>query len=457
MSVNWTRDAAAHLHRRAGFGGTPAEIDALYARGLEGAVSFLLDYDAIDLTAYEAALAARNYNLGRVTGLQQWFMDRMAFSPRPLEEKLTYFWNLHWTSGISKVKGEALMLAQNRTQRQNAAGKFDDLVLAMSQDPAMLVWLDNWTNKVGRPNENYARELMELFTLGIGNYTQEDVTELARAFTGWTVANYNRATNYDAATFLDRASDHDGGAKTILGSTGNWDGYDAIGIIVNRMDAAGSVPGRFLGAKLWSFFAGTPASPEATDALQQVYVASGHSIREVVRAILLRDELYAPEAVKAWVRSPVEFAVAAVRMLGGASDFSTPANALPGMGQVLFNPSDAKGWDWGMSWVNTGSLFARASLANTLASNRGSTGTRFDPGAVLGGQDASTAAKVVDLFADLLNVADAPADLRAAWIDYMNRNDDGSLGAWTNTPASVDKKVRGLVHVMLTCPDFQLA
>lgn len=457
MSVNWTRDAAAHLHRRAGFGGTPAEIDALYALGLEGAVSFLLDYDTIDLAAYESALTARSYNLSRVTGLQQWFMDRMAFSPRPLQEKLTYFWNLHWTSGVAKVKGEALMLAQNQTQRQYAAGKFDDLVLRMSQDPAMLVWLDNATNKVGKPNENYAREVMELFTLGIGNYTQQDVTELARAFTGWTVANYNRATNYDQATFLDRASDHDGGTKTILGQTGNWDGYDAIGILVDRTDAAGSVPGRFLGAKLWSFFAGYPAAPDLVDALQQVYTASGHSIRELVRAILLREELYAPEAINAWVRSPVEFAVASVRMLGGASDFSTPANSLSGMGQVLFNPSDAKGWDWGMSWVNTGSLFARATLANTLASNRGSTGTRFDPDAVLAGQDASTGAKVVDILADRLNVADAPAELRTAWIDYMNRNDDGSLGAWTNTSANVDKKVRGLVHVMLTCPDFQLA
>jgi uncharacterized protein (DUF1800 family) len=457
MSVNWNRDAAAHLYRRAGFGGTPSEIDALFALGLEGAVSFLLDYDAIDLGAYEAALAARNYNLTRVTGLQQWFLDRMAFSPRPLEEKLTYFWNLHWTSGVSKVKGETLMLNQNRTQRQYAAGNFDDLVLQMSQDPAMLVWLDNATNKVGKPNENYARELMELFTLGIGNYTQQDVTELARAFTGWTVANYNRATNYDQATFLDRASDHDGGTKTILGQTGNWDGYDAIGILVNRTDGAGAVPGRFLGGKLWSYFAGTDAPAEVVDALQQVYTSSGHSIRELVRAVLLREELYAPDAIKAWVRSPAEFSVAAVRMLGGTSDFSTPANALAGMGQILFNPSDAKGWDWGMSWINTGSLFARAALANTLASNRGATGTRFDPGALLSGQDASTAAKVVDILADRLNVADAPSELRSAWIDYMNRNDDGSLGAWTNTPSNVDKKVRGIVHVMLTCPDFQLA
>lgn len=143
MAINWTRDAAAHLLRRAGFGGTPSEIDDFYARGLAGAVSRLVDYGAIDTAAYEQALAAKNYNLTNVRGLQQWFLDRMAFSPRPLEEKMTYFWNLHWTSGISKVRGVTLMHNQNKTERQYALGKFDDLVVKISQDPAMLVWLDN--------------------------------------------------------------------------------------------------------------------------------------------------------------------------------------------------------------------------------------------------------------------------------------------------------------------------
>src|SRR5262245_31561959 len=213
MSGTWTRDAAAHLYRRAGFGGTPSEIDALYARGLGGAVSWFVDYESIDRSAYETALAARNYNLERLTGLQQWFLDRMAFSPRPLEEQMTYFWNLHWTSGLSKVKGKKLILDQNATERRYALGRFDDLVLAISQDPAMLVWLDNATNRAGRPNENYARELMELFTLGIGHYTQTDVTEVARALTGWTVQNYSRAPNSDAATFDDRADFHDAGVQ----------------------------------------------------------------------------------------------------------------------------------------------------------------------------------------------------------------------------------------------------
>src|SRR6185295_309452 len=139
-SFQWTRDAAAHLLRRAAFGGTPAEIDALYAMGPDGAVSHLVDYEGIDGSAYEAALAGRGYNLASLRGLQQWFLDRMANSPRRLEEKMTYFWNLHWTSGIAKVRGVTLMSNQNKTQRQHAVGKFDDIVVKMSQDPAMLVW-----------------------------------------------------------------------------------------------------------------------------------------------------------------------------------------------------------------------------------------------------------------------------------------------------------------------------
>ena len=457
MAIPWTRDAAAHLYRRAGFGGTPAEIDALYARGLEGAVAWLVDYDSVPIDDYESALASRGYDLQRTTGLQQWFLDRMAFSPRPLQERMTYFWNLHWTSGIAKVKGETLIYNQNQTERRLAMARFDDLVTAISQDPAMLVWLDNATNRVGRPNENYARELMELFTLGVGNYSQTDVTEVARALTGWTVANYNKATQFDAATFTVRSDFHDAGSKTILGQTGNFDGNDAIRIVLEHADADGSVSGRFIGAKLWSFFAGRAAEDYVVAALRDAYVSSGRSIREVVRAILLHPDFWDAHARGAWVRSPAEFAVAAVRMLEAQSDFSGPANALAGMGQSLFNPSDAKGWDWGAAWLNTGALFARASLANTLASNRGSAGSRFDAAALLAGVDASTAEAVVDAIAARLNLGRAGADVREAWIAYLEANDDGSRGGWVNDAAHVDEKVRGLVHVMLSGPGFQIA
>lgn len=459
-AVNWTRDAAAHLLRRAGFGGTPAEIDDLYGRGLTGAVSRLIDYDGIDKTAYETALAARSYNLLTTRGLQQWVLDRMAFSPRRLEEKMTYFWNLHWTSGIAKVQGVTLMLNQNQTMRQYAVGKFDDLAVKISQDPAMLVWLDNWLSRPQHANENYARELMELFTVGVeSGYTQTDVTMVARALCGWTLTpgSYTNSNNYNGATFFDDPARHDNGSKTILGQTGNWNGTDAIAIILNWSDAGGSVSGRFLTAKLWTFFAYANPPDAVVDQLTAVWTSSGRSIREVLRTLFTMPEFYEQHTRKKWVRSPAEYSVAAIRMLEGQSDFSAPANSLTGMGQVLFNPSDAKGPDWGLDWMNTGTLFARANFVNTLCTNRGSTGTRFDPNALLSGHDASTADKVVDLLAGRLNVTDAPPATRLAWIDYMNRDDAGNRVTWTNTPASVDKKVRGLVHLMVTSPAFHLA
>jgi len=456
-AVNWTRDAAAHLLRRAGFGGTPAEIDDLYARGLEGAVSRLVDYEAIDLTAYEQGLTAKNYNLTNNRGIQQWFLDRMGFSPRPLEEKMTYFWNLHWTSGISKVRGVTLIHNQNKTERQYAVGRFDDLVVKISQDPAMLVWLDNSLNRAGRPNENYARELMELFCLGIGHYSENDVREVARALTGWTVQNYRQMDQYNSATFLDNPAFHDNGVKTILGQTGNWNGYDAIRLILELTDSEGSVSGRFIGAKLWSFFAYEYPPQHVVHELRDAYVASNRSIREVVRRIFLHPEFYEAHTRKTWVRSPVEYAVASVRMVEATSDFATPTNSLAGMGQVLFNPEDAKGWDWGTAWMNTGTLFARSTMVNTMCTNRGSSGTRFDAARLLAGRDASTADKVVDILAERLNVNDVSSKIRLSWIEYMNASDDGSRGTWTNTTANVDKKVRGLAHIMLTSPAFHLA
>lgn len=457
MTVDWTREAAAHLFRRAGFGGTPAEIDDLYGRGLEGAVSSLVDYDSVSLATYEASLAAKNYNLTTIRGVQQWFLDRMAFSPRPLEEKMTYFWNLHWTSGISKVQGVTLIHNQNKTERQYAVARFDDLVLKISQDPAMLVWLDNWLNRAGRPNENYGRELMELYTLGIGHYSETDVREAARALTGWSVQNYRRDDNYNGATFFDNAGTHDNGAKTILGQTGNWNGADAIRIILDHADSEGSVSGRFIGAKLWAFLAYENPPQHVVEELRDAYVSSDHSIREVVRRILLHPEFYEAHTRKTWVRSPVEYAVAAIRLTEATSDFDVATRQLGTMGQILFNPEDAKGWEWGESWMNTGTLFARATMVNTICTNRGATGTRFDPSRLLSGRDASTADDVVNILADRFNVADVSSRVRAAWVEYMHANDDGSRGTWTNTPANVDKKVRGLVHLMLTSPAFHLA
>ena len=258
MSVNWTRESAAHLLRRAGFGGTPAEIDALYARGLEGAVSYLVDYDGIDVSAYEASLAAKRYNLQRVSGLQQWFMDRMAFSPRPLEEKMTYFWNLHWTSGIAKVRGATLLLNQNQTERQSRGGQVRRSRRRHLAGPRHA----RLARQRHKPRRSAERELRP----------RADGALLPRHR---PLRRGGRARSRTGADRMDRRQlqprhrlqrrhlrrtarqFHDEGSKTILGHTGNFDGYDAIDIILNHTDSEGSVSGRFLGSKLWTFFAGT--------------------------------------------------------------------------------------------------------------------------------------------------------------------------------------------------------
>src|SRR5215471_9783170 len=198
MSITWDREAAAHLARRAGFGATPAELDSWVAAGLDETVDLLVNYGGVDNSALESDLQTLTsivppattpvYDLSRIDGVRRWFLHRMVFTKRPLEEKMTYLWNLWWTSGISKVLGVTLML--NR--------------------------LDNYTSRVGRPNENYARELVELFTLGVDNYTQTDVTEIARALTGWTIQGYTGADNYNGAKFFNNPQLHDNGTKTIL-------------------------------------------------------------------------------------------------------------------------------------------------------------------------------------------------------------------------------------------------
>jgi uncharacterized protein (DUF1800 family) len=466
VSINWDRAAAAHLARRAGFGATPAELDSYVQAGLDATVDRLVNYGAVDNSALESELQALTtpappatavvYDLTRIDGVRKWFLHRMAFTKRPLEEKMTYLWNLWWTSGISKVLGVTLMLNQNKTMRQYALGRFDDIVLAISQDPAMLIWLDNYISRAGRPNENYARELVELFTLGVDNYTQTDVTEISRALTGWTVQGYTGTDNYNGARFLDNAGAHDNGSKTILGQTGNWNGRDAIRIILEYSDNRGSVSGRFVANKLWEFFAYHDPPDWVVDELTSVYVSSGRSIKAMVERIFRMPEFYEAHARKVLVRSPVEYMVAAVRQLEAKTDMSTPVTDLVTMGQALFDPSDAKGPEGDLDWINTGTVFARASTTNKFLTNRKDTGTWIDLAQLLTGKTLTTPDDVVNALADRFGLADIPPETRASWVKYVDSKADGSRGYWQNTAAQADVKVRGLLHLMLTSPDYHL-
>jgi uncharacterized protein (DUF1800 family) len=462
-------DEAAHLLRRAGFGGTPDEIDDLSSRGREGAVNHLIDFSQIDNSAMDSLLAASfdfsntgdnsKFNNGEI---RRWWFTRQVATKRQLEEKMTLFWHNHFATSSSKVQ-DVFMFNQNLLLRQFSLDQFDNLLLKVSQDAAMLIWLDNITNVLGKANENFGRELQELFTMGINdivtgaqNYTEQDVKEVARAFTGW---DYVRRAPF---AFQLKASQHDNQSKTIYGQQANFSGEDVISIISARPATA-----RFLTWKLFNFFVypvTTSDADKATiDKFSKVYLNNNHSIKELVRAIFTSDEFYSDRAFFSLVKQPVEYVVGAVRMLGGtynpgtsARGSNTLSTSARNMGQDLFAPPDVSGWDFNLGWVNTASMLERFNFANTYVSNRNTT----NPGVFVTSDQLKSLTKpsskktVKRFLARLgpLTVGDALGTLRT----YLETGDNGQPVTYVNDDATVDKKIRGLVHQIMCLPEFQL-
>jgi len=322
-------DEAAHLLRRMGFGGSPEDIEDLVTRGREGSVDYLLNYDKIDNKAMEDLLAQsfdfsdprdnQRFNQGEI---RRWWFTRMAHTRRQFEEKMTLFWHNHFATALSKVQ-DIYMYVQNTKLRAGALARFDDLLLTVSQDAAMLIWLDNITNVLGKPNENWARELQELFSMGItdvvtgqANYTEDDVKEIARAFTGWKFRNNRNRDNPFNPEFFINPNEHDNTAKTIYGQTANFSGEDVITIISARRSTA-----RYLVRELFDFFVypltSSSGDKQTIEKFADVYMNSNHSIKDLVRSIFISDEFFSNRARFGLVKQPVEVVVGAIRMLGG--------------------------------------------------------------------------------------------------------------------------------------------
>jgi uncharacterized protein (DUF1800 family) len=481
-SLNY--DEAAHLLRRAGFGGTPDEIDNLTTKGREGAVDYLLNYTQINNQAMEDLLKAsfdfsdpsdnKKLNNGEI---RRWWMTRMATTARQFEEKMTLFWHNHFATASSKVQ-DTFMYIQNLKLRQNALARFDDLLLAVAQDPAMLIWLDGVTNLLGRPNENFARELQELFTMGINdvvtgepNYTETDVQQIARAFTGW---NYQRARDSQYGFLFNlRNNQHDNGAKTIYAGTpyqvsGNLSGEDVITVIANRPATA-----RYLTWKLWNFFVyplTTKAADKATvDKFAKVYINNNHSTKELVRAIFTSDEFFSERAFFSLVKQPAEMIVGALRMIGGTYNPGTTvgtdnprtsnalANASRNMGQDLFGPPDVAGWDFNLGWVNTASMLERFNYTNTLMTTRNTT----NPGIFVTTDQLrkhvkGNTKKTVKSFLSALGPLPGGKPVLKPLQAYLTTGDNGQPIEYATDDAYVDKKIRGLVHQIMCLPEFQL-
>ncbi len=356
MPIADERTRIVHLLRRAGFDGPPAERERYFALGLRASVDALVDYERTPDPA-DDIVAGMGFDLSKLPEVSRWWFVRMVASARPLQEKMTLFWHGHLTSAAHKVGRADMMLGQNQFFRANALAPFDQIMKGISRDPAMLTWLDNRSNVKDAPNENYARELMELFTMGIGAYTERDVQEAARALTGMAVRR--------PGVYFFNARLHDSGVKTFLGQTGPFGADDIIDIICRRPETP-----RFLARNLFEFFAHENPSGDELRPMIDAYESAGYSVREMMRALLRSDAFYSDLSYRSRVKSPTEFVAGVFRALGIAPDDQASRRGpqiIALMGQTLLDPPDPSGWDEGAAWISTGSLLQRVNLGATLS------------------------------------------------------------------------------------------
>ena len=382
-SDRWSFGTAAHLLNRAGFGGSPADIQKLADLGMDQAVSHLLDYETVpdptsnpdwarpnpeELRKYREAIRTgtpeekkmaqqeqqRTFQR-RMLELRGWWLQRMAHGPRPFQEKMVLFWHGHFATSVEKVRNPYFMWRQNELFRQHATGNWQQLLMDAGQDPAMLLWLDQAQSRKDHPNENFAREVMELFALGEGHYTEHDIGEAARALTGWSLEPAEQK-------FIYRPFIHDYGDKTIFGQTGNFNGDSFIALIVAQPQAA-----KFITAKLWNYFAGSEPSLELSEALATNFRANGNNFKPFLNALFRSEEFYAPDIIRNQVKSPVQWLVGSVRVL--ECELPPPLvswGMLRQLGQDLFAPPNVKGWDGGVTWITTNTLLSRYNDAQSL-------------------------------------------------------------------------------------------
>lgn len=401
-------DQARHLLWRAGFGGTPRQIQTLVGWGPEKSVDYILEFDKVEfdevrpdqfdkdimrppteeeLRMIAAARRSQDENAlakarlmrqererddrKQVRDMQRWWLRRMIETPRPLEEKMTLFYHGHFATSFRTIENSYHMFQQNMLFRKYAVGNFGELLFQIIRDPAMIAYLNNNQSRKTRPNENLAREIMELFSLGIGAYTERDIKEGARALTGYT---------FDDDTFTYRRNDHDTGGKTILGSTGNWDGDDFVKIILQQRACA-----QFMARKLYKFFAADippleaaegdrhldPSMKRAIDDLASAMLASKYEIKPVLRRLFLSEHFYDAQIRNQQIKSPVQLVVGAIRSLNTpVRDLLILVDALDLMGQNIFFPPSVKGWDGGRSWINTSTFYVRQNILAFLLTGK---------------------------------------------------------------------------------------
>ncbi len=392
----WNIARVAHLHRRAGFAASWATLKRDQADGMTASIDRLLTGESRSLDGLTASeheelmdgMASRIASGNALPRLQAAWLYRMIFTPFPLRERMTLFWHNHFATSNAKVNNTVLMQRQNDLLRNHALGKFAPMLLEMARDAAMLQWLDCTANRKAHPNENYAREVMELFTLGRGNYSEKDIREAARAFTGTFVQNDK---------FKAVPSQHDDGEKTVFGKTGRFRGDDIAGILLEQKACA-----EFLCKKLFRQFVSEVDVPSAEllAPLADAYRKADYDVKVPLTMILKSKLFHDPAMRRKRVKSPIEFVIGSIRSLEVLKPtVSTDglADVTGRMGQSLFTPPSVAGWEGGPAWINTTTTLARTNFALGLLGKDGLFGGRFDPKALARKGDKDEAGFFVDL------------------------------------------------------------
>ncbi len=476
----WNETLAAHLLNRAGFGGSPAEIAALGRHGFPGAVDWLLArMETGEAFARPEWATPRNLAEQRrkfrqlpeeqrkmemqqqqreqrqnMVELVHWWMRRMRDGADPLREKMTLFWHGHFATSVQKVRDPFLMWRQNETLRAGALGNFGELLKAMAEDSAMMVWLDTQQSRKQQPNENFPRELMELFTLGIGHYTENDIREAARAFTPYKIDREDQSFRY--VRFQE-----DNGQKKFLGRTGRFNGDDVLAIILQQPACA-----EFIVHKLWEFFVYEDPGSEVLLPLAQTFRQSKYEIKPVLREMFLSAEFYSPRAVRTQIKSPVQWTVGSAKALEAPLPEPMPLhNVLQQLGQVPFAPPNVKGWDGGKAWITTSTLLLRYNLAAFLVGadtmnfqRRGANKAPVGPGREIPN-------RILPPF-ERIAPPELRKDHRALVASLSHRLFQISLPDHDTAPflewlanhrgAINDDAVAGLLHLMMSTPQYQL-
>jgi uncharacterized protein (DUF1800 family) len=478
-----------HLLRRAGFGASQEELEAFAGRSTSEVLQFLLDYEdqpddvdeKIGNPAYASVSAGFSPNLNIEHARQRWLF-RMLHSTRPLQEKMTLFWHNHFATAYLKIAGivgagqATRMMAlkpgelpgppgQIELFRAMALGSFRDLLIEVARDPAMLFWLDGRLNTRQRPQENFGREIMELFTFGIGNYDELDVYAASRVFTGWNVRLINRGNDQNSYyEFVFNANQHDTGAKTFTfpiyrdgnrtiparaAADGMQDGIDFITALATHPETA-----RRLARKMWNFFVSEVVEPDPSTlgSAASAYLQNGTSIESLVHFMLRSRQFQNPGNWHTRFSWPVEFVVRAVKEVGwtaaaSSSRFSvdTMRGLLPAMGQTLFEPPDVNGWDLGPGWFTTGGMLARMNFAAALAQNQ-----RLNLVRDLG--SGTSPESVLEFFFDRLSTAPFDQSTRDELIGYLETG-----GGWTGSAAQLGVKAAGLARLIVGSGEYQIA